>query len=331
MLWSCGDELHRLRRRKMTPPSREADAGDGLTFEQFAYAARRTWRSAIVWGAIGLFSAAIAGIVRPKSYTARASFIAEQQRVRNLPTGLGTLAAQFGLNVGEDGGRSPQFYQNLVQTSGLLLGVLDSVVAIAPGDSLSVRHLLRGSADSSRENVDRLLRRLRSTVAVQVDSRTSVVTLMVSQNTPAVAEALSRILIGAIKHFNVATRQLQARELRIFLEKRVADALQSLHEAEDDLRKFYERNRQFADSPQLTFEESRLKRQVELRQELYTSLSKELESARIDEVNDTPTITIIDLPFASNRPDGPSIPALALIGLVIGVLARGGRLVLTGR
>jgi uncharacterized protein involved in exopolysaccharide biosynthesis len=315
----------------MTPPSIRADPGNGLTFEEFAHAARRTWRSAIVWGAIGLFSAAIAGIVRPKKYTARASFIAEQQRVRSLPTGLGALATQFGLNVGGDGGRSPQFYQDLVQTSGLLLGVLDSVVAIAPGESLSVRRLLRGSADSSRENVDRLLRRLRSRVAVQVDSRTSVVTLMVAQNTPAAAEALSRILIGAIKHFNVATRQLQARELRIFLEKRVVDALQSLHEAEDDLRKFYERNRRIADSPQLMFEESRLKHQVELRQELYTSLSQALESARIDEVNDTPTITIIDPPFAYGRPDGPGILALALIGLVMGVLARGGWLVLTGR
>jgi uncharacterized protein involved in exopolysaccharide biosynthesis len=154
---------------------------------------------------------------------------------------------------------------------------------------------------------------------------------MVSQDTPTAAEALSRILIGAIKHFNVATRQLQARELRLFLETRVTDALQSLHQAEDDLRTFYERNRRFADSPQLVFDESRFKRQVALQQDLYTSLAKELESARIDEVNDTPAITIIDPPFAYGRPDGPSILALALIGLVIGVLARGGWLVLTGR
>ncbi len=315
----------------LMPTSTGANAGEGLSFDELVQAARRTWRSAIIWGAVGLVLGATAGVMRPRRYTARASFIAEQQRVRNLPTGIGTLAAQFGLNVGGDGGRSPQFYQELVQTSGLLLGVLDSVVAIAPGESLSVRRLLRGSTDSSRANLDRLLRQLRRSVAVQVDFRTSVVTLMVSQNSPASAEALSRILIGAIKHFNVATRQLQARELRIFLEKRVADALQNLHEAEDDLRRFYERNRRFADSPQLTFEESRLKRQVELRQELYTSLSKELESARIDEVNDTPTITIIDPPFASGRPDGLSVLALALIGLVMGVLARGGWLVLTGR
>jgi uncharacterized protein involved in exopolysaccharide biosynthesis len=315
----------------MTTASRAAEAYEGVTLGQFVRAVRSAWRSVLLWGAIGAILAAVAGIGRPKRYTARASFIAEQQRVRSLPSGLGSLAAQFGLNIGGDGGRSPQFYHDLFQTSALLLGVLDSVVPVAPGESLSVRRLLGGSQDSSRRNLDRLLRRLRGRVIAQVDSRTSIVTLMVSQSTPNAAEGLSSILIRAVKHFNVATRQLQARELRAFLEKRVADALQNLHETEDNLRAFYERNRRFADSPQLIFEESRIKRQVELRQELYTTLSKELESARIDEVNDTPMITIIDPPFASSRPDGPSIVALAFAGLILGICARGSWLVATGR
>ncbi len=306
-------------------------ATSGLTFDEFVRSFRRAWRSIIVWGIIALVVAAAAGILRPQRYTARASFVAEQQRLRSLPTGLSTLAAQFGLNVGGDGGRSPQFYQSLVQTPGLLLGVVDSVVVVAPGEAVTVRKLLSGAPDSSRANLDRLFRRLRKRISAQVDSRTSVVTLMVSQATPSAAEGLARIVIGAVKHFNVTTRQLQARELRVFLEGRTGDALNNLHETEDGLRAFYERNRRFGDSPQLMFEESRLKRQVELRQELYTSLSKELETARIDEVNDTPTITVIDPPFASNRPDGPTVFTLCLIGLALGGFARVAVLILTGR
>jgi uncharacterized protein involved in exopolysaccharide biosynthesis len=202
---------------------------------------------------------------------------------------------------------------------------------VAPADSVSVRRLLRGEADNSRANLDRLIRRLRKRVSAQVDARTSIVTLSLSASTPDAAEGLAGLVIRSIKHFNVATRQLQARELRIFLEKRVTDAAQELHQAEDDLRTFYERNRRFGDSPQLIFEESRMKRQIGLRQELYTSLSKELESARIDEVNDTPTITVIDPPFASSRADGPTLVTLALLGLLLGVCARGGWLVATRR
>jgi len=311
--------------------SERPSAREGPTFGEFLRAVLRTWPSAVVWGLLTLLIAGAFGLVRPKKYTARASFIAEQQRLRSLPTGLGSLAAQFGVNIGADGGRSPQFYRDLVQTSGLLLSVIDSTVIVSPAESLTVRKLLGGTPDNSRVNLDRLLRRLRRRVGVQVDSRTSIVTLMVSQNTPAAAEGLARILISAIKQFNVVTRQLQARELRIFLDKRTSDALQSLHDAEDELRRFYERNRRFADAPQLMFEESRLKRQVELRQELYTSLSKELESARIDEVNDTPTITVIDPPFASSRPDGPGLLTLCVLGFIIGLGARVGALTLFGK
>jgi hypothetical protein len=84
------------------------------------------------------------GLVRPKSYTANASFVAEQERSRNLPEGLAALAGQFGFGIGGNVERSPHFYRNLVETGGILTGILDSVIEVAPGDSLSVRHLLRG-------------------------------------------------------------------------------------------------------------------------------------------------------------------------------------------
>jgi len=219
----------------------------------------------------------------------------------------------------------------LVETSGLLLGVLDSAVVVAPGASTSVRRLVQGADDDSQASLDQLVRRLRKRISAQADPRTSVVTVMVSEKTPVAAESLAGLLIRSIKQFNVTTRQLQARELRIFLEKRVSDASQSLHDAEDGLRTFYERNRRLGDSPQLVFEESRMKRQIELRQELYTALSKELESAKIDEVNDTPTITVVDPPFASSRPDGPGLVVLGLVALVLGVGARACWLVLAGR
>lgn len=302
-----------------------------LTFDDLIATVRRTWRSALAWGAVALCVAVVVAVVRQKSYTARASFVGEQDRVRSLPAGLTSLAGQFGLGIGGDAGRSPQFYRNLVETSGILIAILDSVVQVAPGDSVSVRGLLRGEANNSRANLDRLLRRLRTDVSAQVDPRTAVVTLMVSAKTPTAAEGVAGLLIRSIKHFNVTTRQLQAGELRIFLESRVADALQGLHEAEDELRTFYQRNRRLGDSPQLMFEETRMKRQIELRQELYTTLSRELESARIDEVNDTPTITVIDPPLASSRPNGPSIVALAAIGALLGACARAAWLVIARR
>ena len=42
------------------------------------------------------------------------------------------------------------------------------------------------------------------------------------------------------------------------------------------------------------FEEGRIRRQVEIRQEVYLTLRREYETARIEEVNDVPIITVVD-------------------------------------
>lgn len=302
-----------------------------LTFEDLLEAGRSSWRSIVVWGLAGLLAGVILGLVRPHTYTAHSSFVVEQSSARSLPSGLGALALQLGLDVGTEAGRSPQFYGGLVGTTGLLASILDSTMTTTAGTVVTVRQAIGAGDDTSRTRLDAAVRRLRKRVASQVDARTGIVSVAVSARRPSAAEGIEALLISAVRRFNVSTRQLQARALRQFLEKRAAAASADLESAEQDLRGFYERNRRFNESPALAFEESRLKRQVELRQDLYLSLSKQLESARIEEVNDTPTITTIDSPFASTRPDGPGILALAVIGLVIGVAARAGRLVLVGR
>jgi uncharacterized protein involved in exopolysaccharide biosynthesis len=304
---------------------------DAITFQDIVTGFRRRWRSAVMWGLLGAVAGAGLGLLRPRRYQARASFVPEQTRPRNLPTGLGALAAQFGLDVGGSVDRSPQFYRDLVLTNGLLTQMLDSGVLVRPGEVQSIREMYRSNRDTSRAGVDRTLQRLRRRLAADADPRTSVVTITVLAPTPVAAEGVAALLIREVQAFNVTTRQLQARQTRVFLETRVADAVQALHDAEEQLRHFYEQNRRLADSPQLLFEETRLKRQVDLRQELYTTLSKQLETTRIDEVNDTPTITVIDPPFASSRPDGPGIPTLIVVAFALALGARVGLLLLFDR
>jgi uncharacterized protein involved in exopolysaccharide biosynthesis len=294
------------------------DSGEGITVRDALSILTRIWRRAFLVGLLAIPAAVLIGLVRPKNYVATASFVAEQTKLASLPSGLGALAAQFGLDMPGDAGRSPQFYSELLRTSELLRDLLDTMVPLPSGASTTIRVLLTGSTDTSRRNTDRALRKLRRRIGAGADARTSVVTFSVRAKTPLIAERMAQALISEIKHFNVTTRQLQARERRQFLDGRVADAYQNLRSTEEALRQFYERNRRFSESPTLLFEESRMKRAIELQQELYTTLSKELETARIQEVNDTPTITIIDPPFAPSRPSGPTVLVLAVIAFLLG-------------
>ena len=310
-------------------PTGQQDWGEAVTLQHVLTALRRTWRRAFLAGLIAIPVGVLVSITRPKAYVARASFIAEQSKLPSLSAGLGALAAQFGIDMAGEAGRSPQFYRELLGTSGLLRSVLDSVVYPTPGEALSVRELLGGTNDSSRTGTDRVLRKFRKRIGAVADARTSVVVFSVRAKTPVAAERVAGLLLEAIKHFNVTTRQLQAKERRQFLQGRVAEAYQTLRAAEEDLRRFYDGNRRFAESPTLVFEESRMRRVVDLQQELYTTLSKELETARIQEVNDTPTITIVDPPFASNRPSGPTLPVLTALFFGLGVCIVGVWLVAT--
>jgi uncharacterized protein involved in exopolysaccharide biosynthesis len=73
------------------------------------------------------------------------------------------------------------------------------------------------------------------------------------------------------------------------------------------------------DSPLLNFEYSRLNRQVMLRQEVYQSLVKAHEEARIAEVRDTPVLTVIDSAVAPVSPSGPRRILGTTVALVFGV------------
>lgn len=306
-----------------TAPRTPQSWGDGVTLQDILSLSRRAWRPVLLAGLVAIPLGILIGILRPKSYVAQASFIAEQSRLSSLPSGLGALAAQFGLDIPGEAGRSPQFYSELLGTSDVLRALLDSVVPTANGGTQTVRELLIDTRDTSRISTDRALRKLRKKVAAGADARTSVVTLSVKSVNPEVAERMATILIDEVKYFNVTTRQLQAKARRVFLDGRVADAYQSLRSTEDSLRQFYERNRRFSESPTLVFEESRRKRDIELQQEIYTTLEKELETARIQEVNDTPTITVVDPPFAPSKPSGPSVLVLGALGFVVGAGACG--------
>src|SRR2546430_10409083 len=89
-----------------------------------------------------------------------------------------------------------------------------------------------------------------------------------------------------------------------------------LRRAEEAVKTFYERNRGWQQAPELVFEEARLRRQVNIGQEVYLTLKREYETARIEEVNDTPVITVIDTAVPPERRTSPqrALPVILAFG-----------------
>src|SRR5690606_19548061 len=128
------------------------------------------------------------------------------------------------------------------------------------------------------------------------------------------AEHINRRIRADLNDFTLDKRQTQAEQERVFIEGRLEVARAELEAAEKELASFYEANRSYQNSPRLAFEAGRLERRVQIRQEVYRTLAQAYEEARIQEVRNTPVLTIVD------PPEGSALPAIRLRLLAMLVL-----------
>lgn len=309
----------------MTPdpvPVREAPA------ESLAAHLARRLPHYLLLPVIGSCLGLVLSFLVPSRYTSVASFFPETQDVGRDLGAFAGLAAQFGFGLAGSG-QSPQFYVQVLSSRALLEEVLVSEVTRRDGERQRLLdYLVRRGADSARKH-DKALKRLRAGVRATVNPRTDIVDLQVTLKDPSVAAQVAQRLLDGLNRFNLEVRRSQSGERRRFLEARLADAQDSLRQAEASVRFFLERNRSYRGSPGLEVERDRLARSVSTYQNLVTGLRRDYESARLDEVNDTPVLTLVDPPVVPSRRSSPSRVGAAASGLVLGLLAAA--LLLSGR
>lgn len=272
-------------------------------------------RHALVPPVIAVAAVLALTLMQARFYTSTASFMPQ---TRSAPAALSGLAAQLGVALpAAEATRSPAFYADLLRTRQLLTRVVDA----RSSDAMLIERLARSGRTPALRRED-AVRRLRNLMTVDLVQRTGVIRVAVRAPGPVLARDIVVRLIDELNTFNLDVRRSQASAERQFTEQRVAQIRQELRDAEDRLQTFLQRNREFASSPQLRFEQDRLAREVAMRQQLYTSLSQAHEQAKIDEIRDTPVIVVVEGPEAPVKPDSRGLLRkgfLALLGgLVLG-------------
>jgi uncharacterized protein involved in exopolysaccharide biosynthesis len=162
------------------------------------------------------------------------------------------------------------------------------------------------------------IERLAKDVDVDVNSGTNVVSLEVRSRDPELSRQMSERLLALVNQFNQQTRKSRAAAEREFTERRRAEVRADLRAAEDQLQVFLQRNRVYAQSPQLAFERERLIREISQQSQLYSTVSQAYEQAKIEEVRDTPVITILEAPDVPARPDPRRLVRNLALGIVLG-------------
>lgn len=304
---------------------------DRLTLTALVAGMLTHWREAVRVTVGIVVLALVLSLVLPPRYQSQATFVTADAGIQ-LPQGLADLAsspgvsglaAQFGLGGGSDPSTSPAFYAQLLGSRELLTRLVTSRFldprTEAPGDSTDLVAIYRIKDRDRLRGIELAIKRVKREMTIGFDARTNLVAVIMNTRWAQLGAAVANRSVELVSAFNREQRLSRARARRIFLESRVTDAQGELRGAEAGLRDFYEQNRLWQSSPGLLVEERRVRRQVEMVSDLYLSLRSEFESARIDEVNTTPVITVVDRAVPARKPEWPRRTAVAVTAGILGV------------
>lgn len=259
-------------------------------------------------------------LLQERTYTSHASF--RPQAANAGQSQIAALAAQFGVGAGSSVSmETPEFYARLLLSRAILSQLLeDPFTFIHEGEAVEghLSELLSVTASTPEKRREKALGSLRKMVSSRQAYDTGVVTVSVSSPWPGLSAQIAQRLLDFTAEFNVQTRQSSASAERAFIDGRYGEAAQQLRVAEDRLQAFLQQNRQYQNSPALMFEAERLQREVAVRQQVYVSLAQALEQARIDEVRDTPVLTLLEAPEPAAYPDARGTMMRGLLGFGFG-------------
>ncbi|HVF39504.1 MAG TPA: hypothetical protein VM939_06340 [Gemmatimonadaceae bacterium] len=312
-------------------------AASDLTFTRWLAGALRR-RSLILGTAVAAVVLSLAStLILPPVYRSQASFVANSSSTSKLQSaggaaaGLGGIISQLGGTVGGDPSESPNFYVGLLLSRELLTRLLNSKFpnprTEQARDSATLLSILKVKGKDRQTQLETGVKNMTKAIGPGMDPRTNLVWFSVDAQWPELSAQIANKLIELVSSFNRETRVSRAKSKRVVLQRRHDSARAALREVEERQRFFYEQNRGMISAPSLRAEEQRMRRDGELAADLYVNLDRQLEIARLDEINDAALITVIDSAVVPRKAQWPRYGAAlfsaGMFGLALGLLFAG--------
>ena len=240
------------------------------------------------------------------------------------------LAAQFGVSVpggDEISVTSSWIYPEIIQSRTLARALLKRNFDTEKfGQDQPLLKILTYSEDEPMIGPDTLeknaVNALLGMIAVS-KGNSSILTLEVSASEPQFAADIATAIIEELDRHQQKFKSTRVSEKRQFIAGRIKEIQSELEKAEDALKQFRYRNRNIQNSPSLLLEQERLSREVQVVVGLFTTLKEQNELAKIQEVEDTPVVHILDPPEAPLERSSPkkrqTVMLAGFLGIGLGV------------
>jgi len=261
--------------------------------------------------ALGISISLTLAFILPKKFTATATI---------LPSGDGNALGRLGSMVL---GQASALTSELPPNSSLLYPTI-----------LSSRNILRKLARSnltSRDgeislmeylgvkNLDDAEKILRSTIGVELDRKTMLIRIKVTTKDPKLSASIANRLIELLRDFNnTKSSKLAESELQ-YLREKLSETKEELYLAENKLMEYEKRHIDYATTtdPVVIMEHDRLKRELELKENSFIDILKEIELKEIEIKRTSPVVNVLDYATAPTIKSAPRKKLIAIIGTLL--------------
>jgi uncharacterized protein involved in exopolysaccharide biosynthesis len=226
---------------------------------------------------------------------------------------LSQLASIAGVSVGEV---SPtEIYEKLIYSEAIIESVVrEKYLTKEFKDSVTLIEYFEYEGDNdlsfSQQDRQKFLKcyesMTKSRIKTEISALTKILDVRVKMPESQLSADVVNKLVEYLDRYVRTKRRSYASNQRFYLEKRMEQVKDSLGYFEEKLRNFQERNKIVLQSPELLLQQTRLLREVNVLQAVYSQITQQLELVKIDEIRDAPVINIKEFARDPIKKAGPS-------------------------
>lgn len=237
---------------------------------------------------------------------------------QNAPSGLLSLASNFGYGGRQDNNNFS--IEDLLNSRNILSDIVTKKWKTQiSDDSLNLIEYWGIEADTESEAIMIACKGLSERFSYEMDELTFLVTVEVLMEEPTLARDVLTYATELVDNYVQNEQKTTTKNNIKYINKRLDSVRNELTNAEIALKNFRQNNMVISQSPELQLKYARLQREVSIKQQVYMTLEKEKESAKIELVKETPVIDILDEPVAPYKRAKPKRTLIVIISGFLGL------------
>ena len=263
--------------------------------------------------------------IKTPEYVSWATVLLPDNKAGSL-SGLAGLASQFGVNVPIESSAdlsSPSLYPELLNSRRFAEKILDKEFYLDKySKSLPLINILTHGDKPPTSSRDTLVTEATNILnehylSIDQDPKSPFSVIRVSAPEPLFAKELAEVVLSELESLNRYFKSQKVSEKTIFIENRIFSVEKDLESSEISLKEFNEQNRQIS-SPALELEQERFERQVEVQKGVYLTLKQQLELAKIEEVQETSVVQVLDKPEMPLHQSNKNLLVNVILAFILG-------------